>query len=335
MRRLRSTVPKLALVALAPFLLGADRCDGSPVMDFLRELKHFVRSLDQRVTELEACDCGGVLAPVCGEDGLTYVNRCKAHCVDVSVAHAGACETPVCQSDDGCTEDEFCEFGICSYPGGIELALIGECVPIPGDCPDVLNPVCGCDDVTYDNDCFRQQARVSKDRDGRCDEPPPRCGGIAGFECPSASQVCIFEPGTCDIADNMGACVEPPFMCAPVWEPVCGCDGETYTNECGAARAGVSIDYSGACRPQCGVPFPEAFFSCLSHRDCTVVAGLACCTCAMGGQQAAINRRYAAEVESYRAQCCDQVLCAQSAMCESGLTAVCEDRVCQLRGQAP
>jgi hypothetical protein len=266
MRRFRSTVPKLALVALAPFLMGVDRCDGSPVMDFLRELTEIVTGLDERVAELEACDCGGILAPVCGEDGLSYVNRCKASCAEVSVVHIGPCETPVCRGDEDCAKEEFCEFEAC-LDDTLAALRIGECVSVPNGCPEIFDPVCGCDGVTYDNDCFRQEARVSKAHDGRCDEPPPRCGGIGGFECPSPGQVCIFEPGTCHIVDNMGECVERPDACIEIWDPVCGCDGQTYSNECHAVMAGVSIDHEGECRAGPALCGGIAGFECPSEGE--------------------------------------------------------------------
>ena len=37
------------------------------------------------------------------------------------------------------------------------------------------------------------------------------------------------------------------LACAEIYQPVCGCDGFSYSNACEASRYGVSIDYEGTC----------------------------------------------------------------------------------------
>lgn len=53
-------------------------------------------------------------------------------------------------------------------------------------------------------------------------------------------------------AATSGECVltppEEPMMCTMDWRPVCGCDGVTYSNACGAKSAGVPKFTEGECK---------------------------------------------------------------------------------------
>ncbi len=75
------------------------------------------------------------------------------------------------------------------------------------------------------------------------------CGGFAGIPCPPG-QFCKYAAGEC-CCDFQGVCQSIPEACITLWDPVCGCDGATYGNECEADHAGVAIDYLGECHNAC------------------------------------------------------------------------------------
>lgn len=75
-----------------------------------------------------------------------------------------------------------------------------------------------------------------------------KCGGIAGFQCTAPNTYCQYATAkACGKGDQMGTCQTKPDMCTAQYLPVCGCNGQTYSNACMANAAGVSVARSGAC----------------------------------------------------------------------------------------
>src|SRR5690606_15920895 len=61
------------------------------------------------------------------------------------------------------------------------------------------------------------------------DPDPILCGGAYPAEC-AEGKLCRFSSG----CGTVGHCGRRPEVCDDGYEPVCGCDGETYGNSCSA-----------------------------------------------------------------------------------------------------
>lgn len=72
------------------------------------------------------------------------------------------------------------------------------------------------------------------------------CGGIAGIKCGDALW-CDPSPGHCNGADIAGQCIKVPEVCTQQFDPVCGCDGKTYGNDCMRQASKVALDHKGEC----------------------------------------------------------------------------------------
>lgn len=133
-------------------------------------------------------------------------------------AGTGGAGTPIGFGTGGmpptpCTSKADCSLGWACDKSGCDLPM-GKCVPWPPICLPDPSPVCGCDGVTYWNDCLRLQADVTLAGPDQCRATACTCEVGADCNVPYASCSHLLAPGEM-CGRGQGNCWVLPPACDP------------------------------------------------------------------------------------------------------------------------
>jgi hypothetical protein len=171
------------------------------------------------------------LAPGCGTDDVIVAT------LPAEVeADAGAGADSGCSTNDDCQPAEFCARTSCNE-------AYGTCEVRPLLCDDQQGPSCGCDGVSYWNDCLRMQYGATASQSGSCSTGAASCMDQNALDCPVIGAACakLLPPGVACPPDTLGACwvlpVECPQMDLPDRWNACD-DRMDCEDTCQAIRSG-------------------------------------------------------------------------------------------------
>lgn len=150
-------------------------------------------------------------------------------------------------------------FLLLAGPALAQIGASGACCGGNGDpalCVELSNFDCPFTGGTYAGDGTTCLGDSDGDGyDDQCGSPPQPTPCSSGDDC-HPTQYCPQPLGECGVE---GVCAPRPLVCGicigpECPPPVCGCDGNTYNDECSANRSGTTVASEGECPPPPPVP---------------------------------------------------------------------------------
>jgi len=140
-----------------------------------------------------------------------------------------------CETNDDCPPAAYCARTSCNDARG-------ACEIRPIVCDDQGQPACGCDGVSYWNDCLRKQYGATASAQGSCARAAA-CADANGLDCPILGAACakLLPPGSACDDNTLGACWILPVACSEFGPPDrwMACDGQMEClDTCSAIRTG-------------------------------------------------------------------------------------------------
>lgn len=103
-----------------------------------------------------------------------------------------------CRNSGDCDPSSLCEKSSCD-------AALGQCARRPVVCGPDPSPVCGCDGLTYFNDCLRRSVGAGAATRDECGQNAILCGGPQAVGCPPFA--------SCGKLGNVGASCSDFGLC--------------------------------------------------------------------------------------------------------------------------
>jgi len=118
-------------------------------------------------------------------------------------------------------------------------------------CTNIINLVCGKDGHTYNNICSAYKIGTTVSYYGKCGSCVAEGKSIpSGGSCCPGLALCS-DANTCSAAcnnDTNTASGTDSIVCNDLWQPVCGSNGNTYSNDCYLLRGGATKAHDGECK---------------------------------------------------------------------------------------